>query len=53
MHQQRTAHRLTLPSDLHRADGYMDEPDVAEALELCIEKEVPVAHGEISYFLSR
>ena len=33
--------------------GFMDEPDIPKALELCAEHGLPVDQGAISYFLSR
>jgi KUP system potassium uptake protein len=33
--------------------GFMDEPDIPKALELCAAQGVPVDQGAISYFLSR
>ncbi|MBX9793954.1 MAG: potassium transporter Kup [Burkholderiaceae bacterium] len=33
--------------------GFMDEPDIPKALELCAEKGLPIDQSAISYFLSR
>jgi KUP system potassium uptake protein len=33
--------------------GFMDEPDVPKALELCAQQGLPIDQGALSYFLSR
>jgi KUP system potassium uptake protein len=33
--------------------GFMDEPDIPKALELCTAKGLPIDQAAISYFLSR
>ena len=33
--------------------GFMDEPDVPKALDLCSQRGLAIDHGAISYFLSR
>jgi len=35
------------------AYGFMDEPDIPKALELCAAQGLPIDQGAISYFLSR